>query len=161
MIQRVQSVFLLVMALVMLTILFVPIWVKGDYETKEYVTLTAFNETHADQSGVVPQVYAQRSTIYIAILAILSAALSIYAIFQYSNRLTQIKLGALNSLFVAGVMGGIFYATWQGGSFMPGDYPQEHKIGFILPVIALIFNSLANRFIRRDERLVKDSDRMR
>jgi hypothetical protein len=40
---------------------------------------------------------------------------------------------------------------------MKGDF----EIGFFVPLLALIFNSLANRFIRRDEKLVRSVDRIR
>jgi len=45
-------------------------------------------------------------------------------------------------------------------SFAPNIY-GEYKYGIYLPVIALIFNLLANRFIRRDEKLVRSVDRLR
>ena len=44
---------------------------------------------------------------------------------------------------------------------MGDEYPRQFKLGTMLPMGGLIFNSLANRFIRRDEKLVRDSDRMR
>lgn len=161
MIQRIQSVFLLIMALTMLAFLFVPIWVKGDVDTQEYVFLNAFRLSYEDHSGVMPKVLATKNTIYISILAIVSAAVSLFSIFQYKNRLTQMKLGALNSLLVGGVVAASYVAITKGTNLIDPSLPAEFKIGFFLPVVALIFNSLANRFIRRDEKLVRDSERMR
>ncbi len=161
MIQRIQSVFLLLMALTMLAMLFVPIWVKGDPETGEIVILNAFNLSYEDQSGLVPQVIATKNTIYISIIAVVSAAVAFFSISRYKNRLTQMKLGALNALLVGGTVLLNYLFSNKGSAMMPGDYPEEYKIGFFLPVIALIFNSLANRFIRRDEKLVQSANRMR
>ncbi len=160
MIQRIQSVFLLLVALSMLMILFVPIWVKGDLNTQEYVVLTAFELVNEDRSGLMVQELASKSTIYISILATLAAGVAFFSISQYKNRLTQMKLGLLNALLIAGVAVCIFIVATRGDSMMPEAYP-EYKIGAFLPLIGLIFNSAANRFIRRDERLVRDSDRMR
>lgn len=161
MIQRIQSVFLLIMALVMITLLFMPIWVKGDMDTQEMVILNAFEISHEDQSGVITKVLATKSTVYIAVLAILSAAVSIFSISQYRNRLNQMKLGALNSLLVGGIVVASYIAITKGMKMMDPSMYGEYKIGFFLPVVALIFNSLSNRFIRRDEKLVQDSNRMR
>jgi hypothetical protein len=38
---------------------------------------------------------------------------------------------------------------------------ENYEIGFFLVIIAMICNILANRFIRRDENLVRSADRMR
>ena len=37
----------------------------------------------------------------------------------------------------------------------------RHGFGLYLPGAAVIFNLIANRFIRKDEKLVRDSDRIR
>jgi len=159
MIQRIQSVFLLIMALIMLTMLFLPIWVKGNPDTEELVVLNSFNLTHSQ--GLVKEVVAQKSTIYISILVSLSAGLSIFSIFQYKNRLNQIKLGALNSIFGMAIVLTSLYFTSKGQALLDPQLAGEYKIGFFIPVMALVFNTLANRFIKRDEKLVQDSNRMR
>jgi glucan phosphoethanolaminetransferase (alkaline phosphatase superfamily) len=147
------------MAIVMLTMLFMPIWVKGNPDTEELVLLNSFNLTYTQ--GLVQEVVAQKSTIYISILALLSAGISIFSIFKYKNRLTQMKLGALNSVVALGtVLSCVIFIT-KGAAMLNPEIAGEYKIGFFLPVIALVFNSLANRFIRRDEKLVQSANRMR
>lgn len=160
MIQRIQSIFLLVMAITMSLILFFPIWVKGDPEG-EMVVLNAFYLSFEDHSGLMKEVITQKSVIYISILALVSAGISLFSIFQYKNRLTQMKLGLLNSVVGILVVAASFYAITKGKAMVSPTDAENFKLGFMLPVIALLFNSLANRFIRRDERLVRDSDRMR
>ena len=160
MIQRLQSVFLLLIAISMVMMLFVPIWIKGDLETQEYVVLSAFKLVNEDRSGIIPQVLESINVMYIAGLALLAAIVSMFSISQYKNRLTQMKLGMLNSLLIAGVAVCALMVVGNADSFMP-EYPKEFKIGALLPMIGLIFNSLANRFIRRDEKLVQSANRMR
>ena len=160
MIQRIQSVFLLLMAISMLLMLFFPIWVKGDPDG-ELVILNAFNLSFEDHSGLIKEVISQKSVIYISIIALISAGISLYSIFQYKNRLTQMKLGLLNSVVIILVVAGAFYAMTKGKAMVSPTDAENFKIGFMLPVIALLFNSLANRFIKRDEKLVRDADRMR
>ncbi len=159
MIQRIQSVFLLVMALVMLVTLFVPIWVMGNPDTEEIVTLNAFNLTFTQ--GLVQEIIMQKSTIYISILVILSTSVSIFSIFQYKNRGTQIKLGALNSLLAMGVVLTSLYFATKGQTLLSTGSSGEYGVGFFLPVVALLFNSLANWFIKKDEKLVQSTNRMR
>lgn len=160
MIQRIQSVFLLIIALCMISMLFVPIWVKGNPDTEEFVVLNAFKLVHENRAGLMTEILASKNVMYIAMLAIASAAVSIFSVFQYRNRLTQMKLGLLNSLVIAGLVVSALIVAGNADSFMP-TYAKEFKIGALLPMIGLIFNSLANRFIRRDEKLVRDADRMR
>ncbi|HSI91488.1 MAG TPA: DUF4293 family protein, partial [Adhaeribacter sp.] len=105
MIQRIQSVFLLLLALCCIALLFLPIWTKTDPATGQTLELTAFNLTQPDGTG-------SSSTIAIAILAIIAAAVAIFEIFQYKSRLTQMKLGMLNTLLLAGLLGAIMYYAY-------------------------------------------------
>jgi len=161
MLQRIQSVFLLLMALSMLAVLFLPIWVVGNTDTGEVVILTAFKISHEDQSGLIANVLATKNVVYIAVLAVISAAVAFYSISKYDNRLTQMKLGALNSLIVGAIVVCNYIAITSSKEMIETANAGEFKLGFILPVVALLFNSLANRFIRRDEKLVQSANRMR
>ena len=68
------------------------------------------------------------------------------------------KLGALNSLFLAGTIAAAFIFSNQLAKEFGGG---QFGLGLWLPGIAVLGNLIANRFIRRDERLVRDSDRLR
>jgi len=93
-----------------------------------------------------------------AILAIAAATLAFIEVGKYKKRVLQMKLGALNSLFMAGsivcavIFSNQLLKTYEGGMY---------GLGLWLPGVAVICNLLANRFIRRDERLVRDSQRLR
>jgi hypothetical protein len=159
MIQRIQSVFLLLIALCMVAFLFLPIWSKTDAETGVTATLTAFSLTQTAVAGSETAA-TSTSTIALTILAILAAAVAIYEIFQYKNRLTQMKLGMLNTLLLAAVLGTtIYYSYYSGHAINPTQ--DDFEAGFYLPFLALLLNALANRFIRRDEQLVRSVDRLR
>ena len=160
MIQRIQSVFLLLLAIAMITFLFVPIWSKTDPASGNTAELTAFalNQT-ATEAGQTAG--ASTSTIAIGILAIIAAAVAIYEIFQYKNRLTQMKLGMLNTLILAATLGATVYYAYYVGEEMIAGAPGEREAGFYMPFLALVLNAFANRFIRRDEQLVHSVDRLR
>ncbi len=158
MIQRVQSVFLFLVSVAMVSVLFLPIWHKqGQTQTAE---LDAYKMiitgAQADAGGVTTT-----NTYYIAILAGLAALVALYSIFQFRNRLTQIKLGALNSLLIGFALVAAWYFSNTGNKLVEPDQTGEYLSGFYMPVVALLCNLLANRFIKRDEDLVRSADRLR
>lgn len=163
MIQRVQSIFLFLVAASMIGMLFFPIWNKLDGEKNELVELTAFKFSHTKkdiETGEIATV-SEGQTFYIAILAIMAAGLALYSISKFNNRLLQMKLGALNSLFMGGVMGLIVYHVYQAEGLIAPTKQGNYLFAFYLGVSALLFNLLSNRFIRRDEKLVRSADRIR
>ena len=94
---------------------------------------------------------------FIATMAIAAVTVAIMEITKYKNRILQVKLGAFNSLLMT--------ATMVAALLMVRDLEAEYKGGYgislFLPVIAMISNLIANRFIRRDEKLVREADRLR
>jgi hypothetical protein len=167
MIQRIQSVFLLILVIAMVCVLFLPLWHKSNPETGEQVVLTAFSLMAqplavTDGASDAATSTLSENTMAIAGLAIIIALVALYEIFQYKNRFTQIKLGMLNSLLLAALLGTIFYySSYVGDELVKTTAPGDYQAGFYLPVLGLIVNSLANRFIKRDEDLVRSVDRLR
>jgi hypothetical protein len=113
--------------------------------------LTAFYLLKEDNYHYLP--YSLTSVLGIAAMTI-----AFIEIRKYKNRLLQMKLGALNSFLLAGTIGSSFYFS---NSMMKTFQSGHFGLGLWLPGIAVICNLFANRFIRRDERIVKDSDRLR
>lgn len=165
MIQRVQSIFLLLVAICMGLMLAFDIWQKADITQGEVVELDAYYLTHfqmEEATDATPvNVIEQQTGWYIAILASLSAIVAIYSIFRYDNRLTQIKLAALNSLLIGGTFVAAMWLRYEGQEMLVTGAEGEYLTGFYLPIAALAFNMLANRFIRKDEALVRSADRFR
>jgi len=93
-------------------------------------------------------------------LAILSIVIAFIEIFSFKNRMTQIKLGALNAFIISASLVSMIWFTTQLHELWP-DSAGRYAIGVFFPVIALICNMIANRFIRKDERLVKSMNRIR
>lgn len=152
--QRVQTIFLLILALCMIITLFFPSWEES--RGIETVTLNALELEHTKKGEEL----SSKPVFYIAGLAIVAAALALFSISRYKNRLLQIKLGALNSLLMAGVLGLIMLFSNQGEEIIPGQQ-GKYLVGTYLPMAAMLCNLVANRFIRRDENLVRSSDRLR
>ena len=157
MIQRIQSVFLLLLALAMLSLLVLPLWHKIDPLTGQELTLTAFGY---EAKGV--SMPANPGPVWlIGSLAAASAALAVYEIFQFRNRLRQLLLGTVNLLLITATLGAeyLFYA--KGEQLVNIKLEGQIMVAFYLPTLALVLNLLANRFIRRDEQLVRSADRLR
>ena len=88
-----------------------------------------------------------------------AAPIAIMEIGKFENRLLQIKLGALNSLVMAGSLGSMVYFATQ--LIKSNQVAGEYGLSLWLPAGAMVSNMIANRFIRRDEKIVRDSDRIR
>ena len=157
MIQRIQSIFLLLTAIVMIVVMFLPIWSKTNETGSELVQLNAIALTYMEDGNLV----TKKDTFYIAILCAVSAGLALFSIFQYKNRLRQIQWNTLNSLAMGAILGLTYYYTTKGNALLNPDVQGTFHVGFYIIAAALFFNSLANRFIRKDEKLVRSADRIR
>jgi len=163
MIQRIQSVLLAIVAGTMIAVFFFPIWNKVDVEKSEEVTLSALVLLHEKIDIDTAEVFVitDTPTFYIGILAVLAGLVAVFSIFKYSNRLLQMKLGALNSLLMGSAMGVSVYFIWNAEAILLPTQKGNYLVGFYLFVGGLLCNSLANRFIRKDENLVRSADRIR
>jgi hypothetical protein len=151
--QRIQTVFLVIVVVSLVASIFVPIWgFRDDTTTHE---LYALHYTITENG--------QRTTDYVpycltAILAIAAATIAVIEVRRFDNRVLQMKLGALNSLFMAGT---IASAVYFASGFVKAHPGGHYGVGLWVPGIAVVCNLLANQFIRRDEKLVRDSNRLR
>ena len=152
--QRIQTVFLVIGILSLIAAIIFPIWVLDTGEQSH--KLFALHYTVSAAGENVRTEYIPYCLT--AILAIASITISIIEIGKYKNRILQMKLGALNSLFLAGTIACAFIFSNQLAKEFQGGVLG---LGLWLPGIAVLANLLANRFIRRDEKLVRDSNRLR
>ena len=154
--QRIQTVFLVVVIISLIGSIFLPIWGFTESTGKKHV-LYALHYA-VKENGSTEQVSTYMPYSITAMLSIAAATVAFMSIGKYKNRYTQMKLGAFNSLLIAGTMASSVYFATQLSKTVQGGY---FGFGLWLPGAAVICNLLANQFIRRDERIVKDSDRLR
>ena len=159
MIQRIQSIFLLIVAITMLVLFFVPICSKVGGPTGQAYTMGVIHLQQISTKGEITNTFFPYA--FMGLLAGIAVSVAIGGIFSYSNRLTQIKLGILNTLIITVLVGLMLYLSIQNTPNRLPHTPGQYKLGFILPAIAIISNMLANHCIRRDQKLVKSSDRFR
>jgi len=87
-----------------------------------------------------------------------SAALALIAIFMYKNRKSQFVLGRLNIILNFILLGLFVYHSLN----LSGEtLVSEKGIGILLPIFSIVFLVLANKAIKKDEDLVKSVDRLR
>ncbi|MDB2385477.1 DUF4293 domain-containing protein [Polaribacter sp.] len=143
MIQRIQSIYLLLSSLVSGGLIFV-------FDLWENVK----NEVYA------LDLFAKASLLLktIPLLFILSAIISFSTIFLFTNRKLQFVVGRLVILINLFLLGILVYVSLK----LPGEISISEKgIGMFLPIIAVLLVVLANKAIKKDEQLVKSVDRLR
>jgi len=155
MIQRIQSLFLLLTSLLSL------LFLNGKY-------LKFFNNSGTDiymnfmgiwesQAGANPHIIS--SLIPLSVIGLLICILSFSAIFLFKNRKVQLKAAVIVILLTIVFIGmALYYFFWVTGKFQAEPVP-----GFkmIIPFLMLISGILAYRGIKRDEKLVRSYERLR
>ena len=154
MIQRIQSLYLLIVVALMSVTLFAPI-AMFTVASGEVFTLSAFSLASDMQS---------QSTIWMGILLSLATALPLVTIFLFKNRVLQVRLCAVEIVLLLGCIAFMAIYFWLSGANALEDAIVEHRhFGWsaIMPIVALVFTSLAARATFKDEILVRSLDRIR
>lgn len=156
-------------AIAMILYLFFPIWGKSqdnpevEQDEYEYALMNAFElryELRSDTSDEV-KLLGTQNTFLLSIGAIVAALVMFFSITRYKNRMTQVKLNALFSLLTAATLVGSYVYTSKANQLFDPNLVGNYLPGFYLPIVAMLNNFLANRFIRKDEKLVRSADRIR
>lgn len=157
MLQRIQTLFLALVAAGMAGMIALTIWDKTSLDTTQSAHLTAFRLIHQQgTTSIISPVW------YLALLGVIVAGVAIFGIFQYKNRLLQSGLCAANSILMTIIMGLIMYFIFgKAKDFFDPTSSGSFGLGFYAIVLAMLANVLANRFIRRDEKFVRSQERMR
>lgn len=155
MIQRIQTVYLLGIVVLMTLMLCLPLayFVGGE----EQFDLYAFGLQSVANGEKM------KSTVFLAIVLILSALLPLVTVFLYKKRLTQIRYCIVEFVLLGGsaVMLAVhYYLIYR--AFADFDFhAQGMKVTMLLPIAAIFLNYLAIRAISHDELLVRSVDRIR
>ncbi|MCC5944794.1 MAG: DUF4293 domain-containing protein [Bernardetiaceae bacterium] len=156
MIQRLQSITLLLVTILMATVIFMPLWTKSG--GGQHLVLTSFNLTMLKGSETVEQ----STTVYLAIIAGISAIVAFAAIFLYTNRMLQMRLAMLNSFFIAIFLAiCIYIEEFVMPDMLAASGSGVPAIGFWLPVVAIVLSQISAHLIRKDENMVRSADRLR
>ncbi|MDZ7846692.1 MAG: DUF4293 domain-containing protein [Owenweeksia sp.] len=134
MIQRIQSLYLLLAAIASgVLIFFLPLYTI---------------------SGIVHYILGDPTFM---ILTVLSTIVSLFSIFRYRNRQQQVVSGRINIILNFVLFGFILYLFFSD----PSAEATGLGLASFMPIVAVVFISLANRSIMKDEALVRSADRLR
>jgi len=163
MIQRIQSVYLALVALCMFTLFFSSIatFLIGN----DVFIYSVFGLHHQGKQALPLAVFPTmllglNATVFI---------LTLYCVTAYKNRLNQLKFVRLNTLLI------LFFLVLDVVAFSKApaaiasylnieDTKQlatNYLFGAVTPIIALVLNMLAFKAIKKDEELVRSADRIR
>lgn len=159
MIQRMQSVLLLCIGIMLIIAPFIPNW-KKEYANQSIVQTGISIQWKKTVAGELKMVKSE-PRYYVLIMSLVAAGLSFYSLLSYKNRKLQMVIGALNSLLMISIMALMLYKAQAPQNWITEGEPGKYQLGLFLPMIAIMMNIIANRLIRRDERLVRSMDRVR
>lgn len=156
MIQRKQSLFLLIAFVAYVVSLFLPI--ASLSPDGMGVDGFVYNLGLVDGEG---HLQLLSTFIPLFLLEAVSAIITLVTIFMYKNRTTQINLCSVAMLFT--LLWYVDYALLFFHIIPVGDAggTLEVKFSACLPFVALILVAMAKRGVRDDEKLLKAADRIR
>jgi len=158
MIQRIQSLYLVVVVATCILLFFFPMieYVSPGGTYKLFVTGM---KSYSDLPGNL--FFLQ--TLPLLILTISSLILALITIFLFKKRRVQFLLVNINVFLNVLLIGLVFllYSRLFETAFGGGSILPTYLFGTYIPLISLVFLVLASRSIRKDEALVKSTDRLR
>ncbi len=107
------------------------------------------------------QVYNINDNIGLTIIAVLGGALALLNIFLFNNRKLQIKLGYIIILICIALPLFAGYLMYSEGAVFGKGLDISYGVGLAMPILAIVFTILANKFIKKDDKLVRSADRLR
>jgi hypothetical protein len=158
MLQRIQSVFLSLVAIASVMLFFFPL---ADYynELNGNYKFFIYGVRCMDPEPAVQ--FSRYFTLPLVILAAASFIFSVITIFSYKNRVLQIRICAFNLITNIVLIMVVFFYYATRIQAMTQTEPEYNYTGMVLPLISIVFLILANRAIRKDQALVKSADRLR
>ena len=147
MIQRKQSIWLLI-ATVICTLAFI----------------LPYGINKVDSPIPLETMLTAKSNLFLMLLTILTAVACFFSIFLYKNRKQQMKFTFIPILLSICMIGFEIYNTYltqDGNKMVIGLYGSNLIVGIFIPVVAIILIAMAYNGIQSDEKLIRDTDRLR
>lgn len=147
MIQRIQSLYLFVSAILIAFLYILPF-----AEIAQDGAIYLFNYKGISLDGTLKENGAAISVLIGIIMAIHG-----FAILSYKKRIRQMRIIVLTILIMLGLFGLFFFFTYYSYSGAQISF----KISMAFPLVAIILDYLAIQAIRKDEALIRSIDRIR
>lgn len=162
MIQRIQSLFLLVAAIIPIVLLFIPIGFVNTQDS-QYVFNSLVLKYNYPEGHAVIRLY------YVALCLVLCAGLSAWALFSYKNRIRQMRIVSITMIvylitlmLMLWVCPDVIFKKYFAINQMNYEFQFAHKVLLVVLIaIEALCLYMANKFIKKDEALVHAADRLR
>lgn len=157
MLQRKQSLFLLLAALLLASTWLFPI---ATYTRADSAFL--LRSTGLFTAEGVPVSDVELKVPFHLVLSVLAAGMLV-AIFLYGDRPRQMRFVRGTYLLMLAVIAFMFIVDRSVTSYLEqgGTVETHYGLTFVLPIVALVLAFLAERSIKADETLVRSMDRLR
>ena len=151
MIQRIQTIYLLLAALFMLLFYIFPIAIFNT----DVFAFEFFNCHLTHPEDLKPPI----TLTPLAILPSISILISFISIFLFKKRKTQMRMGKVNMLLIFTIIGTTVLYFFKLSDLLDGTV--QYGFAGVFPLLAFITTIMANSAINSDEKLVRSADRIR
>ena len=161
MIQRVQSIFLFIAMVIPIVLIFIPLGYLTT-DAAQYV----YNSVSLKEN--IPEGISVVRNYYVAFCLALTAVMSGTALFSFKNRIRQMRIVSFTEIVFLITL---FLMLWVCPDLVYNKFfaakAESYTFNYnIIPLIIMIVVEavclfLANRFIKKDEMLVRSADRLR
>lgn len=172
MIQRIQTIFFILAAAANVAVLFLPLGAASNLETMESMTVDltgmSIQKTKLDEASAdfVTESLGFSDDIFLMVHVLLVVLTSLYLvvlIFLFGDRKRQIKMSYVGIVLLMGqiLVAALLFMQLPELAGAPTDFTHDIGYGFFLPVVALMMTWLAISRVKKDERMIRDSNRLR
>ncbi len=154
MIQRIQTVYLLIVAILIGIFYFLPF--------ASFVIEQDMSMYHLSIKGLIPDAIGSKPLFHALPLIIIMTIViitSIATIALFKRRMIQIRLSIINIALLLGLQGLMLYFVSVSKHQLGGHL--SFSVIFVFPIISAILTYFAIRRIAKDEALVRSMDRLR
>ena len=145
MIQRIQTIFYLLAAVAFITMFYLP------FASSDVAAGAMFQD----------KLYTVEDHLLLGGLCLFGSIMAVAAIFLFKNRPLQLRLGYALIVFSILIVIAAIMLFINDSQTMSEQVQISEQIGLGMPILAIIFAVLANRFVKKDENLVRSMDRLR
>ncbi|MEM6767765.1 MAG: DUF4293 domain-containing protein [Bacteroidota bacterium] len=161
MLQRIQTLFLLLAIIVNMGLIAAPLW---NYQHQEGVEEISGMKIQYDTQAGNESLLFTETPFHIGLMGILGIAtvFILVTIFKFSDRKSQIRIGYFSIITLMMEILLLVLLSQRGPYLSEGSINSgSPSWGFALPVVAIFLVWLAIRNIQKDEELIKSVDRIR
>lgn len=155
MIQRIQTLYLLLVTVLSSITLLSPVAGLQNFQATAVYSLSYHGLMLLSPTGST----MMANTWMLTAIMVLIPVLSLTTIFLFKKRLLQLRLIIFNIVLMAGYYGLLFIYLWQFGKSLEATMFIEVVSAF--PLVNIVLSFLAIRSIAKDEALIKSLNRIR